>query len=74
VIPTEEGNITKSGLYIPDSAKDNQRRGKIIAVNEKSSLNVGDEILYLDGSYGSWSPDNCILVPEDRIFAIINND
>ncbi len=49
--PTAAEEVTMSGIYIPDSAKEKPLRGKVIAVgngtkDEEMILKVGDEVLY----------------------------
>lgn len=52
----EEEEKTKGGIYIPESAKDNNKKGEVVAVGQKSDgkelpVKVGDQILY--GGYSS---------------------
>ncbi|MBO7145868.1 MAG: co-chaperone GroES, partial [Salinivirgaceae bacterium] len=47
----EAENKTKSGIYIPDSAKEKPQRGEIVAVgngtkDEAMELKAGDIVLY----------------------------
>ena len=47
-IEAEEG-VTKSGLYVPDTAKDKPQRGVVIAVgddNEAIKVGVGERVLF----------------------------
>ena len=54
--PIDEGNKTKGGIYIPDTAKENKKEGEVIAVGTNKEgkelpLKKGDKILY--GGYSS---------------------
>ena len=49
--PTAAEEVTMSGIYIPDSAKEKPLRGKVVAVgngtkDEEMVLKVNDEVLY----------------------------
>lgn len=48
----EQERKTQSGIIIPDSAKENQKIGKVIAISniENPEIAVGDNVLYRDGS------------------------
>lgn len=50
VEPLEEQERTASGLYIPDTAKEKPRMGKVIAVGTdedlKGKISEGDKILF----------------------------
>jgi chaperonin GroES len=44
-----EENMTKSGLYVPDTAKEKPQRGEVIAIGEDTELikvTVGDRVLF----------------------------
>jgi chaperonin GroES len=44
-----EENMTKSGLYVPDTAKEKPQRGEVIAIGEDTELikvAVGDRVLF----------------------------
>lgn len=46
---TPEESVTKSGLYVPDTAKERPQRGEVVAVGEDSDLikvAVGDRVLF----------------------------
>jgi chaperonin GroES len=54
--PIEEGERTKGGIYIPESARENKKQGEVIAVGKDKDgndlpLKKGDKILY--GGYSS---------------------
>ena len=48
--PIEQETMTKSGLILPDSAKEKPQRGKIEAVGDEEEmivdLSVGDVVIY----------------------------
>ncbi len=49
--PTAAEEVTMSGIYIPDSAKEKPLKGKVIAAgngtkDEEMVLKAGDEVLY----------------------------
>lgn len=50
VEPFEEASKTSSGLYIPDSAKEKPRMGKVVAVGTdedlQSKIKEGDKVLF----------------------------
>jgi chaperonin GroES len=44
-----EENVTKSGLYVPDTAKEKPQRGEVVAVGDDSEtikVSVGDRVLF----------------------------
>ena len=44
-----EESMTKSGLYVPDSAKEKPQRGEVVAIGEDTDLikvAVGDRVLF----------------------------
>lgn len=46
---TAEENVTKSGLYVPDTAKEKPQRGEVVAVGDDQDLikvAVGDRVLF----------------------------
>lgn len=54
--PVQEEEKTKGGLYVPESARESNKKGEVVAVGEKSEGNPlpvkeGDQILY--GGYSS---------------------
>ena len=69
---------TSSGIYIPDTAKEKQQRGKVIAVGEGRTtdegktipvkVKTGDQILY-----GGWN-DKAIKIGADEYLIIEEKD
>lgn len=54
--PVKEEEKTKGGIYIPEEAKENNKKGEVVAAGEKSDgkelpVKPGDTILY--GGYSS---------------------
>jgi len=46
---TPEESVTKSGLYVPDTAKEKPQRGEVVAVGDDTDLikvAVGDRVLF----------------------------
>lgn len=81
-----EETKTSGGLYIPDSAKEKPARGIVRAVGQgkrddsgnRIALDVseGDEVLF--GKYAGTElkldGEECIVLREDEILAVISND
>lgn len=69
---------TKSGLFIPDTAKEKPMRGQIVAVgegkkDEPMTVKVGDKVLY--GKYAGTEltveGEEFLIMRESDIFAIL---
>lgn len=78
VQPVEAETTTASGLIIPDSAKEKQQKGTVLAVgngtkDEPMTVKVGDTILY--GKYAGTELDldgsEYLIMRESDILAII---
>ena len=70
--------MTKSGLYIPDTAKEKPQRGTVMAAgpgkkDEPTTVKVGDTVLY--GKYAGTEitvdGDELLIMRESDIFAIV---
>ncbi|MEI6313080.1 MAG: co-chaperone GroES [Bacteroidota bacterium] len=70
--------MTKSGLYIPDTAKEKPQRGTVMAVgpgkkDEPTSVKEGDTVLY--GKYAGTEinvdGEDLLIMRESDIFAIV---
>ncbi|MCC7222411.1 MAG: co-chaperone GroES [Chitinophagales bacterium] len=78
VRPAEAETTTKSGLIIPDTAKEKPQRGTIVAVgngkkDEPMTVQVGDTVLY--GKYAGTEiavdGTDYLIMRESDIFAIV---
>lgn len=78
VKPAEAETTTKSGLIIPDTAKEKPQRGTIIAVgngkkDEPLTVKIGDTVLY--GKYAGTEiavdGADYLIMRESDIFAIV---
>jgi chaperonin GroES len=83
VAPAAAEEKTKSGIIIPDTAKEKPQRGEIVAVGEgkmsdqgvlvKPQLKVGDQVLY--GKYAgteiSIEGTDYLIMKESDIFAVL---
>jgi len=74
--PAEE--TSKGGIIIPESAKEKQQKGTIIAigtgkVDEPLTVKVGDSVLYgkYSGTEISFEGEDYLIMRESDIFAII---
>lgn|SRR5574343_112529 len=86
VLPTEVDTITKSGLYIPENAKEQSVEGTVIAVASgyknsngdriKLDLNVGDKILYEKyvGTELKYNDKTYLIMHESQVIAIIEEN
>jgi len=75
---------TKSGLFLPEAAKEKPQAATVVAVgpgkvgddNEriKISVKVGDKVIYGGYSHTEVKIDgtNYVLVSEDNIYAVVN--
>jgi chaperonin GroES len=83
--PAEAEEKTKSGLFIPDSAQEKQKKGAVIAVGEGKvaddgkripvDVKVGDTVLY-DSVYGGdvkVEGEDLLIISQDRILAIVES-
>ncbi|MCL5406920.1 MAG: co-chaperone GroES [Patescibacteria group bacterium] len=82
VKPLEEESKTKSGIIIPDTAKEKSHRGEIIATGPGKyddgklialNVKIGDKILYKEYSGDEFKLDGItvIILKEEDIIAII---
>jgi len=79
----EEKEVTKSGIIIPDSAKEKPQEGKIVATGPgktndegkvtKLTVKVGDTVIYgkYSGQEIKYDGEEFLLVKEDDILGII---
>jgi chaperonin GroES len=78
VKPATAESITKSGIIIPDTAKEKQQRGTITAIgdgkkDEPLTVKVGDNILFgkFAGTEINIDGEILLIMKESDIFAII---
>ena len=79
--PLEAEEVTKSGIIIPDSAKEERSEGKVIAIGSglvdgkeyKFSVKVGDKVLYgkYSGEEVKIEGKDYKVVKEDEILGIL---
>jgi chaperonin GroES len=78
VAPAAAEEKTKSGIIIPDTAKEKPQRGEIVAVgngkkDEPMTVQVGDQVLY--GKYAGTEINidgqDYLIMKESDIFAIV---
>ena len=78
VAPAAAEEKTKSGIIIPDTAKEKPQRGEIVAVgngkkDEPMTVKVGDQVLY--GKYAGTEINidgvDYLIMKESDIFAIV---
>ena len=85
VLPLEETEEMKGGLYIPDTAKEKPQQGEIVAAGpgrfEKGArvpmdLEVGQRVLY--GKYSgvevTLDDEQYLIIKEADVLAILSND
>lgn len=66
--PREAEEVTKSGIYIPETAQEKKKEGTVIAVGTKDDgkslpLKAGDHVIY-----GGYSADKVELDGENYVF------
>ncbi|MBF9253812.1 co-chaperone GroES [Pontibacter sp. 172403-2] len=83
VAPAAAEEKTKSGIIIPDTAKEKPQRGEVVAVGEgkvseqgalmKPQVKVGDEVLYgkYAGSEITVDGEDYLIMRESDILAIL---
>jgi len=82
VKPIEQESKTKSGIIIPDTAKEKSQKGKVVAVGQGKyddgklvplSVKVGDMVLYREYGGEELKLDNetVMILKEEDILAIV---
>lgn len=70
-------NRTKSGIYLPDTAREKPRTGKVVAVGTDEDLaekiGVGDTVVYakFTGDEMEFNGSNYLIVSRSDILAVI---
>lgn len=79
----EEENMTKGGIYIPDTAAEKPSRGEVLAIGNgkvldngevrKLDINVGDKIIFgkYSGTEVKVDGQDLLVMREDDIMAIV---
>ena len=84
VKPLEQDEVTASGIYLPDTAKEKPQRGRVIAVGDgrwadgkRVALDVseGDEVIYskYGGTEVSTEDGDVLVLSEHDILAIVGS-
>lgn len=72
---TESETKTNSGIYIPDSAKEKQNSGEVVAVGkiEDNEIKVGDRVLYskFAGTEVELDGEKLIILEKNDVLAVI---
>jgi len=79
VKPLEAANRTSGGVYLPDTAREKQTEGEVIAVAEDATeeVAVGDRVIYKEsaGTEVSENGEDYILFPsEDLLVKYVATD
>jgi chaperonin GroES len=76
--PAAAEEKTKSGIIIPDTAKEKPQKGKVVAVgpgkkDEPTTVKIGDAVLYgkYSGTEVTIDGDAYIIMRESDIFAVV---
>lgn len=80
VEPDIANQTTSSGLYIPESAQEKPRQGKVISIgngkpDSEILLKVGDKVLYgkYSGTEIEFNGKNCLIMRDTDIIGIIKS-
>ena len=75
VKPMDNETKTASGIYIPDTAKEKQNRGKVVAVGkiEDNEIKKGDVVLYskYSGTEVEFEDEKYLILDKNDVLAII---
>lgn len=77
VSPTVQDNVTESGLYIPESAKEVPMSGTVVAVSKECTDYVaGDQILFgrYAGSTINVDGRDCLILLEEDVFCCLDRE
>lgn len=80
--PLEHESMTKSGIIIPDTAKEKSHKGKVLAIGEGKYedgklvpmiVKIGDEVIYREyaGDEIKVEGEKVIVVKQEDIIAVI---
>ena len=80
---TEAESVTKSGIVLPETAKEKPKRGKVLAVGDgklldsgdraKFQVKKGDEVIFASyaGTEIKVDGDELLILSEDEVLAIV---
>jgi len=74
VKPSISETKTSSGIYIPDSAKEKQNNGEVIAIGKiEEEINIGDKVLYskFSGTEIELDGEQYIILEKNDVLAVI---
>ncbi len=75
ILPQPAEEVTRTGIYIPDSAKEKPQRGEVIAIgsNEEIEVKVGEIVLYgkYSGSKLEYNGTEYLIMEHTDILAVI---
>jgi len=83
ILPADEAEAMRGGLYIPDTAKEKPIEGKVVAVGNgkvlesgqlrKLDVKAGDRILFgkYSGTEVKVDGEECLILREDDILAVL---
>ncbi|MFT4738390.1 MAG: chaperonin GroES [Cyclobacteriaceae bacterium] len=81
VEPIEAESKTKSGIIIPDTAKEKSQEGKVIAVGEgtkkqKMTVKIGDQVLFgkYSGTEIHLDGKDYMIMKESDIYGILSKE
>ncbi len=84
VVQREEAKATKGGIFLPESAQQKSREGKVIAVGsgkaddkgqiQRMDVNVGDTILFSSYGGSDYKIDDqeYLILSEEDVLAVYN--
>ncbi len=71
-----EESVTKSGLYVPDTAKEKPQRGEVVAIGDDTEaikVSVGDRVLFAKytGTEIRLDGDEHLIIESNDLLAVI---
>jgi len=76
ILPNKPTEVSKGGIIIPEAAKKDQDKGKIVAIGEDiTDVSVGDHVLFAKNNVTlmSYEGINYVMANIDDIMGVINN-
>jgi len=67
--------MTKGGIYVPQTAKNNQNHGIVLKAGPKSSVKAGDRVYFMTNAHGmqiylEGEPGKVFIMPELGVVAV----